>query len=109
MTSPRSGKPIRLRVEPGFRLILYLGFLGCTVATIAILGWGGAWWAPMFGTIAFGIPAVVAYLTEEERQQNLQVWRLNNQAGSSDEGWDLNDDDNGGDPTVPPPPRERTR
>jgi hypothetical protein len=89
-------------------MFLYLGFLGCTVATIVILGWGGSWWAPMFGTVAFGIPAVIAYLTEEERQQNLQVWRLNNQARSDSGGWDLGDDDDE-DPTIPPAPRERTR
>jgi hypothetical protein len=107
MTSPRSRKPIRLRVEPSFRVFLYLGFLGCTVATIVTLGWGGSWWAPMFGKVAFGIPAVIAYLTQEERQQNLQVWRLNNKAQSDSGGWDLEDDDT--DPTVPPTPRERNR
>lgn len=109
MTTPRPRKKIRLRVEPGFRLFLYLGFLGCTVATIAILGWGGEWWAPMFGTVAFGIPAVVAYLTEEEHHQNTKLARMNQQLRDDDgSGWDLDDDDKG-DPTVPPAPRERTR
>jgi hypothetical protein len=92
------------------RWFFYAGFMVCSIGMVALLGVGGAWWAPMIGTVAFGVPTVIAYLTEQERQQNLQVWRLNNQAhGADDGGWDMDDNDSGGDPTVPPPPRERSR
>jgi len=108
MTSPHDRRTFRLVVQSGFRYALYLGFLGCLLTCIAVLSWGGAWWAPMFGTIAFGIPAVAAYLTEQEHQQDLETRRQNRLAQQGGGGsWDLDDD--GGDPAVPPAPRERNR
>jgi hypothetical protein len=110
MTSPDPQKPRRLRVEPGFRVFLYIAFISSVLGTIALLGWGGAWWAPMFGSIFFGIPAVIVYLTEEERQQDLLTISLNQQARASTENQDDWDSAmKGGDPTVPPAPPERTR
>lgn len=89
------------------RWFFYLGFMICSIGMVALLGLGGAWWAPMIGTVAFGIPTVIAYLTEQERQHNLETVRMNQQMRGAEGGWDLDDD--GGDPTVPPAPRERTR
>jgi hypothetical protein len=109
MDTSRTRRPIRLSVQTSFRVFLYAGFSFCVTATIVLLGWGGSWIAPMFGTVAFGIPAIIAYLTEQEAQQNLAVVRAAQKAMRGEQGgWDLNDDDDG-DPTVPPAPRERTR
>lgn len=109
MTSPRNRKPVRLDVQASFRVFLYLGFAACVTSTIAVLAWGGSWPAPMFGTLAFGFPAVIAYLTEQEHQQTRQSVREAQKAmrGGGDAGWDLDDDDT--DPTVPPAPRERNQ
>jgi|SRR5687768_4405692 hypothetical protein len=109
MTPSRNRKPIRLSVQTSFRVFLYLGFSVCVLSAIALLGWGGSWVAPMFGTIAFGIPAIIAYLTEQEHQQNLIVAREAQRQRGSGGGWDLDDDEDDTDPTVPPTPRERTR
>lgn len=110
MTSPRNRKPVRLSVQTSFRVFLYAGFSTCVTSTIALLGWGGTWIAPMFGTIAFGIPAIIAYLTEQEHQQNMETVRQTQKAmRGGGGGWDLDDDTDDGDPTVPPNPRERTR
>jgi hypothetical protein len=110
MTSPRNRRPVRLSVQTSFRVFLYTGFSACVVSTIALLGWGGSWIAPMFGTVAFGIPAIMAYLTEQEHQQNIATVRATQKAMRGGGGWDLEDDEeDGGDPTVPPAPRERNR
>jgi len=105
--TPRSRKPIRLNVQSFFRVVLYLGFCACVLATIAMMTWGGSWAGPMFGSVAFGIPAVLAYLTEQEQQQNLAVVKAAQRAMRGDGGgWDLDGDDDS-DPTVPPT-RKRT-
>lgn len=109
MTPSRNRKPVRLDVQASFRVFLYLGFAACVTSTIAVLAWGGSFPAPMFGTIAFGIPAVIAYLTEQEHLQSIRVAREAQKAmRGGGGGWDL-DDDPDDDPTVPPSPRERTR
>lgn len=112
-------KPSRQDVEditgtsPGqlfIRWFFYVGFMICSTMTVVLLGLGGAWWAPMIGCIPFGIPTVIAYLNEQERQQNLETVRLNQlamaAANDNNDNWDMGGDT---DPTVPPAPRERTR
>lgn len=92
------------------RWFFYAGFMVCSIGMVVLLGLGGAWWAPMMGCIAFGVPTVIAYLNEQERQQNLQVIRLNQKSRASTENPDDWDSAmKGGDPTVPPAPPERTR
>jgi hypothetical protein len=84
------------------RWFFYFGFATCSVSMVALLGLGGAWWAPMLGTVAFGIPTIIAYLTEQEHQQNREVRLENRRMRDGGQGdWDL-DDDEDGDPTVPP-------
>lgn len=92
------------------RWFFYLGFMVSSVGAISILGLGGPWVAPLVGCVVFGVPTVIAYLTEAEHQQNIGMAKVNQQMlANSEGGWDLNNDDDGGDPTVPPAPRERTR
>jgi hypothetical protein len=92
------------------RWFFYLGFMVSSIGAITILGLGGPWWAPLFGCVVFGIPTVIAYITEAEHQQNIGMARINQQMIANSEGddWELRDND-GGDPTVPPAPRERTQ
>jgi hypothetical protein len=77
-----------------------------------LLGVGGAWWAPMLGTIVFGIPTIVAYLTEQEHLQNREVrLEARRMRDGGDGDWDLDDDDDddSGDPTIPPTTYQRNR
>jgi len=91
------------------RWFFYLGFMVSSIGAISILGLGGPWVAPLVGCVVFGVPTVIAYLTEQEHQHDLETKRMNQQIRADGEGgWDLEDDD-GGDPTVPPAPRERNR
>lgn len=111
MDTPRKPQPVRLSVQTSFRVFLYLGFSACVVMTIGLLAWGGEWVGPMFGTVAFGVPAVVAYLTEQGHQQNIEIARAAQKTmRDGGGGWDMNDDDDDDtDPTVPPAPRKRNR
>lgn len=84
------------------RWFFYLGFATCSVLMVTLLGLGGAWWAPMAGTIAFAVPTIIAYLTEQDHQQNREIrFEARRQREGGAERWDL-DDDPDGDPTVPP-------
>lgn len=92
------------------RWFFYLGFMVCSVTAVLLLGLGGEWWAPLVGSVLFGVPTVIAYLNEQEHQANLETVRLNQRMrDGGGGGWDLDDNDDSGDPTVPPAPRERTR
>lgn len=82
------------------RWFCYAGFAVCSVLLIAVLSLGMEWWAPLVGTIVYGIPALTMYRQEEARRENLAVIRGTQRAqtgGGFDDAFDDSDD-----PTQPP-------
>lgn len=82
------------------RWFCYAGFAVCSVLLVAALAVGWDWWAPLVGTVVYGIPALTMYQGEQARRENLAVvaGAQATRAGASPGSFEFSTDD----PTQPP-------
>lgn len=94
-------KRTELSETSAIRWFCYLGFISCSVSLVVVLALGLSWWAPLVGTLVYGVPALSMYRQEEQRRENFAVVQMAQRARSGG-GFDFSEDDDD-DPTTPPP------
>lgn len=81
------------------RWFCYIGFAVCSVLLITVISLGMDWWAPLVGSLLYGIPALIMYRQEAVSRENLEVVRGAQASRMGSGSFDFTESD---DPTQPP-------